>query len=114
MEQTTFFQMLSDETRLRALNLMRAEGQVCVCELVHALELSQPKISRHLLTLREAGLVATNRQAQWIFYSISESLSGWQQKVLDGALDGIKREPIIEQDKVRLRKMNNRPLRTAA
>jgi ArsR family transcriptional regulator len=52
-ETDAFFKMLADSTRLRCLLLMQAEGELCVCELTHALNLSQPKISRHLAHLRE-------------------------------------------------------------
>ena len=47
-ETDSFFRMLANSTRLRCLMLMQAEGELCVCELTHALNLSQPKISRHL------------------------------------------------------------------
>ena len=114
MKQTETFHMLSDETRLRALALMEREGEVCVCELVHALELSQPKISRHMLALRDAGLVVSNRQAQWVFYAINPDLSAWQQQAVSAALTGIKDEKIVKQDEKRLKQMKDRPLRTAA
>ncbi len=114
MEQTETFLMLSDGTRLRALSLMGREGEVCVCELVYALELSQPKVSRHMLALRDAGLVVSNRRAQWVFYSIHPELSEWKQQVLSGALTGIKNEMVIMQDKKRLNQMKDRPLRAVA
>ena len=60
-ETDTFFKMLADSTRLRCLLLMQAEGELCVCELTHALNLSQPKISRHLAHLREAGVLVARR-----------------------------------------------------
>ena len=53
----TLFGALADRTRLRLLNLM-GRDEICVCFLVEALGLSQPKISRHLAYLRDAGLVA--------------------------------------------------------
>lgn len=114
MKQTETFQVLSDETRLRALMLMQKEGRVCVCELVHALELSQPKISRHLATLRDSGLVVFSRQAQWIFYSINPDLEDWQRQVLAGAFAGLADEHLIKSDSDRLRMMKNRPMQDAA
>ena len=57
-----FFQLLSDDTRLRSLMLMQQGGELCVCELVHALGEIQPKISRHLAALRDAGVVVDRRQ----------------------------------------------------
>ena len=106
--------MLSDATRLRALSLIDQEGSICVCELVYALELSQPKISRHLLALRDAGLVVSHRQAQWVFYTINPALASWQQQALAGALAGISSEAIVAQDKERLKEMKDRPQRAAA
>jgi len=114
MKQTETFHMLSDKTRLRALALMEREGQLCICELVYSLKLSQPKISRHMLALRDAGLVISNRLAQWVFYSINPNLSKWQQQVLTGTLAGIKNEALVMQDENRLKKMKDRPFRAVA
>lgn len=60
---------LSDETRLRLINLLY-EKELCVCDLVEALQVSQPKVSRHLSSLKNAGLVSDRKQAQWVYYSI--------------------------------------------
>jgi ArsR family transcriptional regulator len=114
MEQIEIFRLLGDETRLRALALMAAEGELCVCELVAGLGLSQPKISRHLAALRDAGLVDGRRDAQWVFYRISESLSGWKSQVIAAALAGVTAEPVLKQDKIRLDNMSSRPARSAA
>src|ERR687892_1591378 len=62
-----FFRALADGTRLRLLNLL-GEDEVCVCFLVEALKLSQPKISRHLAYLRRAGIVLTRRDGKWMHY----------------------------------------------
>jgi len=114
MKQTSLFHILSDETRLRALALMHSAGEVCVCELVHALQLSQPKVSRHMAALRDAGLALPRRDAQWVFYTANPKLPDWQQQVLTAALKGIKSEAVIAADLNRLQSMKNRPERTAA
>ncbi|MDX2415939.1 MAG: metalloregulator ArsR/SmtB family transcription factor, partial [Xanthomonadales bacterium] len=57
MKPESLFGILSDPTRLRTLMLIQAEGEVCVCELTFTLNESQPKISRHLALMREAGIV---------------------------------------------------------
>ena len=77
-----FFPALADPTRLRCLLLLAAEGELCVCELTHALDESQPKISRHLALLRESGVVLDRRQGQWIYYRINPDLPGWVREVL--------------------------------
>lgn len=61
MNIVDYMRLLADETRLRSLILMRREGELCVCELTHTLDFSQPKISRHLATMREAGIVQNRR-----------------------------------------------------
>ena len=76
------FRALADPTRLRALLLLHAEGELCVCDLTHALKLSQPKMSRHLANLRAAGLVVDRRDGQWIHYHIDPQLPAWVHGVL--------------------------------
>jgi ArsR family transcriptional regulator len=63
------FRGLADRTRLRLLNLM-AEDEVCVCFLVEALNLTQPKISRHLAYLRRAKIVSARRDGKWMHYRV--------------------------------------------
>lgn len=60
---------LADETRLNILTMLR-EGEMCVCEIMDALPLSQPAISHHLKILRQAGLVTDRRQGKWIYYDL--------------------------------------------
>ena len=60
-----FFAALADNTRLRLLNLM-AGREVCVCHFVEILGQSQPKISRHLAYLRQAGIVSARREGKWM------------------------------------------------
>lgn len=114
MKQIEIFQMLGDQTRLRALSLMQDAGKLCVCELVAALDLSQPKISRHLAALRDAGLLTSRRDAQWVFYHINNALPEWQQQVVAWALIGIKDDAVLKQDADRLTAMQNRPVRCNA
>lgn len=66
-----FFKTLSDETRLRILVLL-SQGELCVCDLVATLALPQSTVSRHLATLRHAGLVDDRRQGVWMYYRLAE------------------------------------------
>lgn len=84
-EMEILFTALADKTRLRLLNLMR-EGEVCVCFFVEVLGESQPKISRHLAFLRNAGLVETRRDGKWIHYKIIEPESTDAAKILRDTL----------------------------
>lgn len=104
-----FLKLIADETRLRSLILMRREGELCVCELTHALGLSQPKISRHLATLREAGIVQSRRAGQWMYYSISADLPAWAQAILDSSLQGVNAVEPFAADELSLCDMPNRP-----
>jgi ArsR family transcriptional regulator len=73
MKQTArMFKTLADETRLRILALLTS-GELCVCDLMAALELPQSTVSRHLATLRNAGLVEDRRQGVWMYYRLTAS-----------------------------------------
>jgi ArsR family transcriptional regulator, arsenate/arsenite/antimonite-responsive transcriptional repressor len=71
-EILSIFKALSDEIRLRILKLLQ-NGELCVCDIVAALDMSQPKISFHLSTLKDAGLIKDRKEGRWIHYSIDES-----------------------------------------
>ncbi|NOX09147.1 MAG: metalloregulator ArsR/SmtB family transcription factor [Gammaproteobacteria bacterium] len=64
------FKTLSEPVRLRIIYLLLKQGELCVCDLVDTLELSQSVVSRHLAYLRNNGLVATRREGVWIYYRI--------------------------------------------
>jgi ArsR family transcriptional regulator len=104
-----FFKILADLTRLRVLTLLSREGELCVCELTHALGEIQPKISRHLALLREAGVALDRRQGQWIYYRINPDLPTWAREVITAAAEGIDTQPPFNEDLQSLRAMPNRP-----
>lgn len=66
------FKALADPVRLRLLSLIASHegGQVCVCELTGAFELTGPTISHHLKVLRETGLIDGERRGTWIYYRV--------------------------------------------
>lgn len=103
------FKCLAEETRLLSLLLILDEGELCVCELTAALELSQPKISRHLAQLREFGVLADRRQGQWVFYQIDPTLPDWAYTIIKEA----KRRSVINLSPYRERILNmgDRPTR---
>lgn len=109
MAPESLFQALSDTTRLRLLALLTAEGELCVCELTHALQLSQPMISRHLATLRDSGIVADRRLGLWIFYRLHPEVPVWARNVLKQTFNGIGRRPPFSADRKSLRGMKHRP-----
>jgi len=69
-KQSRFFKALADETRLRILRLL-AVREMCVCEVMVALELTQPTASHHLGLLENAGLVKDRKDGKWVFYSVA-------------------------------------------
>jgi ArsR family transcriptional regulator len=109
LDTETFFRMLADATRLRILMLLQREDELCVCELTHALDLSQPKISRHLAQLRDADMVLARRAGLWMYYRINRELPLWALANLQNTLDGIQDvTPFVEDYRV-LADMPNRP-----
>lgn len=68
-EIVAFGRALSDPIRVRILNAL-AQGELCVCELVDILEINQSTLSTHLQTLRNAGVVTTEKRQKWVIYSI--------------------------------------------
>ncbi|MDN3652455.1 metalloregulator ArsR/SmtB family transcription factor [Thalassotalea ponticola] len=81
-----FYKALADDTRLHALLLILAEGELCVCELGEALGCSQPKVSRHLARLKQDQLVIDRKQQQWVFYRLNPLLPTWCSEVLTTSL----------------------------
>ncbi len=86
------FAALSDRLRLRCVLLLAREGELCVCELVQALDVVQPKVSRHLATLRAAGVVAARRDAQWLHYRLNPDRPRWLSRVIEAARAGAARD----------------------
>ncbi|NRQ36963.1 helix-turn-helix transcriptional regulator, partial [Nonomuraea sp. NN258] len=66
------FKALGDPVRLRILSIVasRTGGEVCVCDITDAFELSQPTISHHLKVLKEVGLLTSQRRASWVYYRL--------------------------------------------
>lgn len=65
-----WFHALGDETRLRIIERL-VEGEQCVCDLTDALQCAQSRLSFHLKTLKDAGLVDDRREGRWIYYSLN-------------------------------------------
>jgi len=86
MNPVEFYKCLADETRLTCLLLVYDVGELCVCELTDALDVSQPKISRHLARLRESNILCGERRGQWVYYQINPDLDSWLKETLSIAL----------------------------
>ncbi|MFF8095408.1 ArsR/SmtB family transcription factor [Streptomyces sp. NPDC016675] len=70
VELAKVFKALGDPVRLRLLSMIasREGGEICVCDLTPAFDLSQPTISHHLKLLRQAGLIDCERRGTWVYY----------------------------------------------
>ena len=95
------YKALSDETRLRIIKLLE-RGELCVCDIVAALNIIQPKISFHLGVLKEAGLVKDRRVGKWIHYHLDDS-EIFRRFLLLSTLEKVEGN-LIHSDKMRLEK----------
>ena len=104
---TQFYKQLGDELRLKSILLIMRHKELCVCELMAALDESQPKISRHLAQLRKAGILLDRRQGQWVYYRIHPNLPDWMQAVLETTLSA--NADFLQQAQKQLINMVSRP-----
>ena len=109
IDATEVFKQLADSTRLRCLLLLQSEGELCVCELIHAIAVSQPKVSRHLAHLRKSGLVVDRKEGLWVHYQLNPVLPDWVVAVLTETLAAASTEQPYGSDLVKLSTMPNRP-----
>jgi ArsR family transcriptional regulator len=91
---------MSDETRLRIIALL-AKEELCVCEICGILELSQPKVSKHLSKLRDLGFVNDERKEKFIFYSLrlNDKIT---QNIVDNIIKNIHEYPRLKEDAERM------------
>lgn len=103
-ESTELFKILSDETRLRIINLLHHQD-LCVCELVEILNLPQPKISKHIAKIRSVNLVNTDRNTQFIYYSLNRDNRDFMN-LLTPILDNLNNET-LQNDLKQLHKVES-------
>lgn len=100
---TQLFRALGDETRLRIVALL-AHGELCVCHIENALDLSQPNVSRQLGVLRAAGVVETRRDGSWVYYAITPQSHELVESQLAHLTKAFGAERALKADHARLRK----------
>lgn len=103
------YTVLSHPVRLRATILIKHFKELCVCELIHALELQQPVVSRHLSQLKAAGLLESRKSGLWVYYRISDDLPDWVNKVLNETIKGVGNEAPYKNDVSLIESMQDRP-----
>ncbi|WP_105901634.1 metalloregulator ArsR/SmtB family transcription factor [Vibrio gangliei] len=96
MSPLILYKALAEETRLKSLLLMQHLGELCVCDLMQALELSQPKVSRHLAELRKHEIVLDERRGKWVHYRINPELPEWARTILQITLQN--NQVLIEKE----------------
>lgn len=112
MDSQPVFDAFADPTRRRILALLTRQGELCVCEFTTALGEGQPKISRHLATLKDAGLVLPRRAGTWMHYRLDTAVAPWVVTLLRSLDQGAVAE--LDDDLARLERMSSRPERCAA
>lgn len=98
---------LADTNRLRIVGLLKATSELCVCDLGHLLQLPQYAVSRHLSTLKRAGLVSQRREGQWVYYRLNPHLSDHVRKLVE-AVGNMHFAPDLGRLKERLRQLRAR------
>ena len=93
---------VSDESRLRILNLIINADEICVCDIESTLGFTQTKVSRHLTALKNANLVTDRRQGLWILYSFTGDREKTHKKLLKGLEDVFLSYPVFREDIHRL------------
>lgn len=96
-------EVCADETRRRILLLLLAQGELCVCDLFGALELPQPKVSRHLGVLRDAEMVVSRKRGTWVHYRLNPELPLWAVQILGALADGAARSEPYQSDRERIK-----------
>lgn len=111
------FLSCSDTSRLRILNLIMNNGEMCISDLERILEFTQTKTSRHLIYLKNSDILSIRKYNQWVFYQIKDEVFD----IIKQILQFISRDPILQQDQevyktlysnreLALNKLNIRPL----
>jgi len=95
------FKALGDDVRLRIVALL-AHGELCVCHLEEALELTQPNASRHLAILRAAGIVTHRRRDKWVHYRLAPQADAGCARQLKSLVAGFARQEQLRKDVAKL------------
>src|SRR5947209_5335809 len=98
------FRAFSDRTRLRLLYLLQG-GELCVGDIVKALQVEQPSASRHLAYLRKSGLVVCRRAGLWCYYSLAPAEEPFHAKLLECLACCFPEVPQLRADRVRAAKV---------
>ena len=102
LELIAIARALGDPTRVRIIAALR-NGELCVCELVDALDISQSTLSSHLQICRQAGAVTTRKESRWIYYSLSTRYGPLIEEIFS-ELQTVGSNEYLRRDAKRLKK----------
>jgi ArsR family transcriptional regulator, arsenate/arsenite/antimonite-responsive transcriptional repressor len=102
LEVVAIARALADPTRVRIVAALR-NGELCVCELVDALGISQSSLSSHLQICRQGGVVSTRKESRWIYYSLSTRYGPLIERMFS-ELQTVGRDLQLRRDAMRLKK----------
>lgn len=88
------FLACSDTSRLRILNLIMTNGEMCITDVEHILEFTQTKTSRHLIYLKNSGILTSRKYNQWIFYQVKDEV----QDIIQQIFQFLRRDPVLQKD----------------
>ncbi len=88
------FKSFSDESRVRLLHLITHNQEMCITDLEHILDFTQTKTSRHLIYLKNAGLLSSRKHDQWVFYFLKEEVT----HVVTELLGLLQKDPVLQKD----------------
>ncbi len=88
------FLACSDTSRLRILNLIMNNGEMCITDLENILEFTQTKTSRHLIYLKNSGILTSRKFNQWMFYQVKDEVYDLTQQIFQF----LRRDPQLQKD----------------
>lgn len=95
---------LSDVNRLRILNALHKNGELCACQISKLLEISSPSVSRHMDLLKSAGFISARKDKKWVFYTLSKNIEhgGELEKIFSWVLSQLTSSKQIKEDDEKL------------
>jgi ArsR family transcriptional regulator len=101
-DSARLFKAFADPVRLRLLNLLAEDREVCVCHLHEALGLPQPTVSRHLAYLRKRGLVVGRKEGLWVYYRMAKPGSSLHRALVASLDSCLGERQVFRVDRLRL------------
>ena len=103
-EVSQLFKAFSDESRIRIINLL-LQGELCICNLMKILKMSQSKVSRHMAYLKHSGIVNDRREGVWVYYSLLEPEKRVHQCLLECLKNCFSEYEVLNHDLEKLKEL---------